>query len=62
MISVLAVSVLHLMRHEANRAGLDLSVRELFEQLGGIQETELRYPSTGGRPRTRRFPGCPALC
>ncbi|MFR9728330.1 transposase [Saccharopolyspora sp. MS10] len=53
-ISVLAVVVLHLMRHEANRAGLDLSVRELFEQLGGIQETELRYPSTGGRPRTRR--------
>ncbi|GAA3360194.1 IS1634 family transposase [Saccharopolyspora gregorii] len=54
MLSVLAVSVLHLMRQEANQAGLDLSVRELFEQLAGIQETVLRYPSTGGRPRTRR--------
>lgn len=54
MISVLAVAVLHLMRQEATAAGLDLSVRELFEQLADIQETELRYPSTGGRPRTRR--------
>lgn len=55
MISVLAVTVLHVMRHEAERAGLDLSVRELFEQLGGIREVVLRYPSTGGRPRTRRL-------
>ena len=54
LVSVLAVSVLHLMRHEADRAGIDLSVRELLEQLDGIQETALRYPSTGGRPRTRR--------
>lgn len=55
MISVLAVTVLHVMRHEAEQAGLDLSVRELFEQLGGIREVVLRYPSTGGRPRTRRL-------
>jgi hypothetical protein len=55
LVSVLAVAVLHLMRQEADRAGLDLSVRELLEQLDGIAETALRYPSTGGRPRTRRL-------
>ena len=55
LVSVLAVSVLHLMRQEADRAGLDLSVRELLDQLDGIEETALRYPSTGGRPRTRRL-------
>lgn len=54
LISRLAVAVLHLMRHRVGRAGLDMSVRELFEQLGGIELTELRYRSTGGRPRTRR--------
>ena len=55
LVSVLAVAVLHLLRQEADRAGLDLSVRELLEQLDGIEETALRYPSTGGRPRTRRL-------
>jgi len=54
LISRLAVTALHLMRHRAERAGLDMSVRELYEQLAGIELTELRYPSTGGRPRTRR--------
>lgn len=54
LVSVIAVGVMHLMRHVADRAGLDLSVRELLEHLDGIQETALRYPSTGGRPRTRR--------
>ncbi len=52
--NVIAATVAHVMRREADRAGLDLSVRELLEQLSGIQETLLRYPSTGGRPRTRR--------
>ncbi|KAA9161358.1 transposase [Amycolatopsis acidicola] len=54
LVSTLAAAVTHLMRQEADRAGLDLSVRELLEQLSRIGETVLRYPSTGGRPRTRR--------
>ena len=54
LVSVLATAVTHLMRHEADRAGLDLSVRELLDQIAHIGETVLRYPSTGGRPRTRR--------
>lgn len=53
-VSLLVTTVLHLMRQQATRAGLDLSVRELFEHLAGMQETVLRYPSTGGRPRTHR--------
>lgn len=55
LVSVLAAGVAHLMRHRADRAGIDLSVRELIATLGGIGETMLRYPSTGGRPRTRRL-------
>jgi hypothetical protein len=54
LVTALATAVTHVMRQEADRAGLDLSVRELLEQLSGIGETVLRYPSTGGRPRTRR--------
>jgi transposase len=50
---VLALQIAHLMRREATRAGLNLSVRELLTQLAGIQETVLIYPSTGGRPKTR---------
>lgn len=55
LLNVLATAVSHLMRHEAHRAGLDFSVRELLDCLAGIQETVLRYPSTGGRPRTRHL-------
>jgi hypothetical protein len=55
LVSSLATAVTHLMRHEADQAGLDLSVRELLDQLSQIGETVLRYPSTGGRPRTRRL-------
>jgi hypothetical protein len=51
---ILATTVTHLMRQAAQREGLDLSVRELFDRLAGIEETELRHRSTGGRPRTRR--------
>jgi hypothetical protein len=54
LICVLATTVTHLMRRTAQQGGLDLSVRDLFERLAGIEETQLRYPSTGGRPRTRR--------
>jgi transposase len=52
---VLALQIAHLMRREAGRAGLHLSVRELLSQLAGIGETMLISPSTGGRPRARRM-------
>jgi transposase len=52
---VLALAVVHLMRRQADAAGLDMSVRELLDQLAGIEETVLLYPSTGGRPRARRM-------
>jgi transposase len=52
---VLALAIAHLMRRQAATAGLDLSVRELLRILGGIQETVMIYPSTGGRPRARRM-------
>ncbi|MEV4056379.1 transposase [Amycolatopsis sp. NPDC049688] len=55
LVSVLAATVTHLMRREADRAGMNLSVRELLDQLAGIGELVLRYPSTGGRPRTKRL-------
>ncbi|MEV5299736.1 IS1634 family transposase [Amycolatopsis methanolica] len=58
LVSVLATAVTHVMRQEADRAGLDLSVRELLDLLSRIGETVLRYPSTGGRPRTRRLLTC----
>jgi len=51
---VLALQVARLMRHQAERAGLHLSVRALLGELAGIGETVLIYPSTGGRPRARR--------
>ncbi|MCR6490474.1 transposase [Amycolatopsis sp. OK19-0408] len=56
LVSVLAATVTHLMRREADRAGMNLSVRELLDQLAGVGELVLRYPSTGGRPRTKRLP------
>src|SRR5664279_1479012 len=52
---VLALQIAHLMRREAEQAGLHLSVRELLDQLAGIAETVLIYPSTGGRPKGRRM-------
>ena len=52
---VLALQIAHLMRREAERAGHHLSVRALLEQLAGIEETVLIYPSTGGRPKARRM-------
>lgn len=52
---VLALQLAHLMRLKARRAGLDLSVRDLLDQLAGIEETVLVYPSTGGRPKARRM-------
>lgn len=55
LVSVLAATVTHVMRREADNAGMNLSVGELLDQLCGIGETVLRYPSTGGRPRARRI-------
>ena len=52
---VLALQLAHLMRLHAHRAGHDLSVRALLDTLAGIGETVLTYPSTGGRPKTRRM-------
>ncbi|MET8535767.1 IS1634 family transposase [Streptomyces sp. NPDC005065] len=53
---VLALTVAHLMRREAARAGLNLSVRELIAQLAGIQETVLLHHDGGkGRPRAQRM-------
>jgi transposase len=52
---VLALQLAHLMRYRARQEGPDLSVRDLLGQLGGIEETVLVYPSTGGRPKARRM-------
>ncbi|MQA06456.1 MAG: transposase [Streptosporangiales bacterium] len=55
LVGVLATTVVHVMRRRAQLAGLDLSVRDLLHRLAGMQETVLRHPPTGGRPRTRRL-------
>ena len=53
---VLALAVAHLMRRQAEQAQLKLSVRELLEQLAGIEETVLLYHDGGkGRPRAQRM-------
>lgn len=52
---VLALQIAHLMRRQADHAGIHLSVRELLTALASIQETVLLYPSTGGRPKARRM-------
>jgi transposase len=53
---VLALQIAHLMRLQAERTGLHLSVRELLTQLAGIGETVLIYPTGGkGRPKARRM-------
>jgi len=52
---VLALQIAHLMRLQADRAGLRMSVRELLRQLAGIGETVLIYPAERGRPKARRM-------
>ena len=52
---VLALQAAHLMRLQAERAGLRMSVRELLRQLAGIGETVLIYPAERGRPKARRL-------
>jgi transposase len=52
---VLALQLAHLMRLQADRAGLHLSVRELLAQLDGIGESVLLYQGERGRPKARRM-------
>ncbi|WP_322761866.1 hypothetical protein [Frankia sp. Cr2] len=52
---VLALSVAHLMRRDAERAGLHLSVTVLLRELRGIQETVLLFHGEHGRPRLRQM-------
>ena len=53
---VLALTIAHLMRRQAEHAGHHLSVREMLATLAGIQETVLLYHDGGkGRPRARRI-------
>src|SRR5665648_408684 len=53
---VLALTIAHLMRREAERDGLHMSVRELLATLAGIEETVLLYhDGNKGRPRARRM-------
>ncbi|SDS12918.1 IS1634 family transposase [Actinopolymorpha singaporensis] len=54
LVCLLATTAAHVMRRRAQHAGVDLSVRDLFARLAGIEETVVTYPSTGGRPRVRR--------
>jgi hypothetical protein len=52
---VLALTIAHLMRREAENAGHHLSVRELLATPAGIVETVLLYhDGSKGRPRARR--------
>jgi len=54
--TVLALTIAHLMRRQAEQAGLHLSVRELLHELSSIQETVLLYHDGGkGRPRAQRL-------
>jgi hypothetical protein len=52
---VLALAVARLMRREAAKAGLDMSVRELLSTLGEIEETVLLYQGYRGRLRAWRM-------
>ena len=52
---VLALQIAHLLRLQAERAGLHMPVRELLTQLAGIAETVLIYPAERGRPKARRM-------
>ena len=52
---VLALQTAHLMRREAARAGLPMSVRELLAELAAIGETVLLYQAGRGRPRAHRM-------
>ncbi len=50
---VLALAIANLMRREATRAGLSLSVPALLAELENIGETIQLYQGERGRPRAR---------
>src|SRR6266704_2623995 len=52
---VLALPTAHLLRRQADRAGVTLSVRALLDTLAGIQQTVLLYPGDRGRPKARHM-------
>jgi transposase len=53
---VLALAIAHLMRRQAEHAGLRLSVRALLAELADIEETVLLHHDGGkGRPRAQRI-------
>ena len=52
---VLALTVARLMVRQSAAATLEMSVRELLNQLSGIQETVLLYQGERGRPPARRM-------
>lgn len=52
---VAALAVAHIMRRQAARADVPMSVRELLATLAGIQETVLLYQGDTGRPRARHM-------
>ena len=52
---VIALTIARLMRREAQRAGISMSVTELLDTLDGIEETVLLYQGERGRPRARRM-------
>jgi len=52
---VLALTVARLMCRQAANVGINMSVRELLDTLGGITETILLYPGERGRPRARHM-------
>jgi transposase len=53
---VLALTIAHLMRRDAEQTGLHLSVRALLAELAGIEETVLLHHDGGkGRPRAQRI-------
>ena len=46
--ALLAVAVAHLLRREAARNGIDLSLPQLLQDLTEVQEVLLAYPETSG--------------
>jgi transposase len=52
---VLGLAIAKLMAREAKHSGLDMSVRDLLENLKGIEETVLLYKGDRGRPRAKRM-------
>ena len=52
---MLGLMVARLIVREAEHAGMHMGVRELLDQLAGIQETLLLYQGERGSPRAKRM-------